>query len=232
MKRIQWLSLVTVSFAAAASLLLLAACELEGVDSVAREVGVDFSGVYDGIDPEPLVSPPNSGSRVTRLNLIQSGDQLQATDNNNYVFYGTIGESRGADSGSAQASFTLQGKTTAGQAVTIAGTLAGSGSSATMRGTWMEPGIYAIVNGDAIINQIQSNQQYTLSVTVSPSAGGSVSPSGGSYDNGDDVTLTATANSGYSFSYWSGALSGSANPSTVTISGDTSVQANFVTNSP
>jgi hypothetical protein len=42
------------------------------------------------------------------------------------------------------------------------------------------------------------------------------------------VTLTATANGGFSFLAWSGAAAGSANPTTLTMSGDKNVTANFL----
>jgi len=45
---------------------------------------------------------------------------------------------------------------------------------------------------------------YTLSISVSPSGAGSVSPSGGEYESGVQVTLTANPASGYIFDYWSG----------------------------
>jgi hypothetical protein len=53
--------------------------------------------------------------------------------------------------------------------------------------------------------------QYTLTVVVSPSAGGTVTlaPSGGVYDDGTIVTLTAMPSAGYTFDYWTGSLSGS-----------------------
>ncbi len=52
--------------------------------------------------------------------------------------------------------------------------------------------------------------QYDLTASASPSGGGSValSPSGGTYDDGTEVTVTPTANSGYLFSSWSGACTG------------------------
>ncbi len=76
--------------------------------------------------------------------------------------------------------------------------------------------------------------RYTLTLTSNPTGAGTISaspaPGGdGKYDNGTVVTLTANANSGYVFSNWSGGASGSTNPTTVTISGDTSVTANFNT---
>lgn len=44
---------------------------------------------------------------------------------------------------------------------------------------------------------------------------------------GESVTLTATPNSGYEFSSWSGDASGSTNPLTITVTGDRTITANF-----
>ena len=66
-------------------------------------------------------------------------------------------------------------------------------------------------------------RQYTL--TVSAGDGGSVSTTGGSFASGTQVSITATPNSGYSFSGWSNGST--ANPLTVTLNSNTTVTANF-----
>jgi hypothetical protein len=68
---------------------------------------------------------------------------------------------------------------------------------------------------------------YALTTTVSPSGGGSVSPAGGTYAAGSQVTLTATPASGYSFSHWGGDASGSQNPITITMNSNKSITAYF-----
>jgi len=58
--------------------------------------------------------------------------------------------------------------------------------------------------------------------------GGTVTPSGETWHNsGATVQVTATPNSGYNFSGWSGDASGTANPLTITMSGRRSVTASF-----
>ena len=66
-------------------------------------------------------------------------------------------------------------------------------------------------------------RQYTLSVSAGD--GGSVSTTGGSFASGTQVSITATPNSGYSFSGWSNGST--ANPLNVTLNSNTTVTANF-----
>ena len=68
--------------------------------------------------------------------------------------------------------------------------------------------------------------QFTLTTGVSPSGAGTITPATGKYDQGTPVTVTATANSGYQFTNWSGACSGTGS-CTVTMSSDKTVTANF-----
>jgi uncharacterized repeat protein (TIGR02543 family) len=74
-----------------------------------------------------------------------------------------------------------------------------------------------------------SQNQYTLNVTANPGAGGSVTknPNKASYVYNEQVTLTATAGSGYAFDNWNGDLSGTTNPGTLTLNGNKAVTANF-----
>jgi len=68
---------------------------------------------------------------------------------------------------------------------------------------------------------------YTLSTSISPSGAGSVSPSDGQYEEGSQVTLTATHASGYTFDSWNGDASGSSTTITITMDSDKSLTAHF-----
>ena len=69
--------------------------------------------------------------------------------------------------------------------------------------------------------------QYALSVAASPTAGGTVT-GGGTYDYGTSVPVTATANPNYHFVNWTGPVADPNSASTtVTVTGATSVTANF-----
>ena len=70
-------------------------------------------------------------------------------------------------------------------------------------------------------------QTYTLTTNASPQGAGSVSPSGGKYNPGATVTLTARPGSGYNFGYWSGSATGTSTTTTITMDSDKSVTANF-----
>jgi len=72
-----------------------------------------------------------------------------------------------------------------------------------------------------------STETYTLTIDINPSGAGSISPSGGEYESGDQITLTASPASGYTFDYWSGASSGTASTTTITMDADKTVTANF-----
>jgi uncharacterized repeat protein (TIGR02543 family) len=69
----------------------------------------------------------------------------------------------------------------------------------------------------------------TLATSAAPAGSGTVAanPSQSAYASGQQVTLTATPATGYAFSGWSGAAAGSTNPLTLTVSGNSSVTANF-----
>ena len=75
-------------------------------------------------------------------------------------------------------------------------------------------------------------QTYTLTTSISPSGAGSVSPPGGEYDSGVQVTLTASPASGYTFDHWSGSVSGTTSTITITMDSDRSLTAHFETVPP
>ena len=66
--------------------------------------------------------------------------------------------------------------------------------------------------------------QYSL--TVSAGTGGSVSTSGGTYDDGSSVSITATPNDGYEFTGWNGSSSTNSTI-TLTINSNTVIEALF-----
>ena len=79
---------------------------------------------------------------------------------------------------------------------------------------------------------------YALTANVSPGGSGTVtlepSPPAEGYVGGTEATLTAVASEGYEFDHWSGSLSGSENPITITMESEKELTANFteLTSSP
>jgi uncharacterized repeat protein (TIGR02543 family) len=70
-------------------------------------------------------------------------------------------------------------------------------------------------------------EQYTLTVNTVGQGSVTLNPPGGVYNDGTVVTLTAVPSSGWQFDNWSGDLSGSANPTTITMNANKTVTANF-----
>jgi uncharacterized repeat protein (TIGR02543 family) len=72
--------------------------------------------------------------------------------------------------------------------------------------------------------------QDTYTLTVNTEGNGSVelSPAGGSYLSGTVVTLTANADPSWTFDGWSGDLTGSTNPETITMDSNKNVTATFI----
>jgi len=72
---------------------------------------------------------------------------------------------------------------------------------------------------------------YTLTVNINPALSGSVNRTtescSGGYTAGSVVQLSGVANSGYQFGSWSGAVTGTGNPVSITMDGNKSVTANF-----
>lgn len=54
-----------------------------------------------------------------------------------------------------------------------------------------------------------------------------MSPSGGEYDEGEEVTISASANEGWVFFGWQGDQTGASNPATIVMNSDKSVTAQF-----
>jgi uncharacterized repeat protein (TIGR02543 family) len=74
-----------------------------------------------------------------------------------------------------------------------------------------------------------SATNYALSAIASPTSEGSVtlSPSGGSYTSGTNVTATAIPGNGYSFTGWSGSVTDTTNPLTIIMNSNKTITANF-----
>ena len=83
-----------------------------------------------------------------------------------------------------------------------------------------------VITQSTIVGANYSQNEFTLTVSA---ANGQVfkDPDKAAYHSGDVVKLTAVPAPGWSFGFWSGGVTGTANPVTVTITGNMSVTAKF-----
>ncbi|MDZ7716355.1 MAG: BspA family leucine-rich repeat surface protein [Balneolaceae bacterium] len=72
-----------------------------------------------------------------------------------------------------------------------------------------------------------STPQYTLTLTASPSEGGSVSPAEQVYDKGSTANITASPSQEWVFDRWEGDYSGSSSAASVTMDADKDITAIF-----
>ena len=68
---------------------------------------------------------------------------------------------------------------------------------------------------------------YTLTTQVTPEGAGTITPSSGTYDEGESVTISATSSANYNFKQWTGTGSGTVNPLTFKIISNTNITAEF-----
>jgi len=137
---------ITVAFVCSAVLL---GCNGDSAEGIVRNVGLVVEGFYVHSNPDSFLVERTSGAPVRSLNLRQSGDQLEGVDNNGILFKGTVGQVFDE----TRASFNLEGRSTSGEPASIAGTIdvEVGGTTATMRGTWIEPTLASTVFGVATV---------------------------------------------------------------------------------
>src|SRR5262245_420766 len=114
-------------------------------------------------------------------------------------------------------------RSTAGRS--LAHRLLGSPGTASVDGTFDGTTDWAVVAAEVLAASAAPPTTYTLSASSSTGGSVSLSPPGGSYSSGTTVTLTAVPLAGYTFTGWSGALTGTANPTTLLMNSNKSVSA-------
>ena len=116
--------------------------------------------------------------------------------------------------------------------IAVAPTQAGGAGTQYVFTSWSDGGAAThniTVGSSAATYTATFKTQYQLTTAASPAAGGTVTPaSGGFYDSGTAVPISASTNSGYSFPNWTGSV-GSVNSAstTVTMAASETVTANF-----
>jgi surface protein len=72
-----------------------------------------------------------------------------------------------------------------------------------------------------------STTNYQVSISASPSEGGTVSPSSGQYEEGTSLDISATTSEEYRFVEWQGDYQGTNSSATITVNSDKNIQAIF-----
>lgn len=129
-----------------AAVIAFIGCDLDSGDDVVREVGgTNISGLYTN-SGSAIISPSNSGTTITSLNIIQTGDRLEAVTNDGLVFRGTIGNLV-----NNVASYSITGTTGAGRSATLAGSIRVDSGTASLTGTWIEAGLFGTATATASV---------------------------------------------------------------------------------
>ena len=173
-------------------------CEVDSTTAVPSDNAgtiYNFSGLYSRTDSngvqQVLVFPTNqqSGVELTWLRLLQYGNVLEAYDNAGLNWSGNISSLQ-----AGTASFSLQGQTTAGQAVEITGTMDYEDQNSFMNAAWIEPTFAGSIIARATVSPAATNDS-SSSVTISPSSATiSVNGSKAFTASGGNGTYTWTQN--------------------------------------
>jgi uncharacterized repeat protein (TIGR02543 family) len=94
----------------------------------------------------------------------------------------------------------------------------------------INPSMLVIVGNMSVTATFTGQDQYFLTVTTIGSGSVSESPNQPTYTYGTIVTLTASANAGWSFAGWSGSALGTTNPTNINMTGNETVTATFTQN--
>ncbi len=193
--RLSAAAMLAWTLALAPALLALSGCETDSSNTssvVSDKAGTvyDFSGLYHGSSTNAdgssyLVFPHErqSGTKLTWMRIVQNGSSLQGYDNAGKNWHGSV--STVAD---ATARFSLEGATTAGAAVTIAGTMAYASSQSTISASWLEAGGFS--------GSFFATATVSAPSTNTPSAGLQISPSSATIATNGSRTFTASGGNG------------------------------------
>ncbi|MCW5553206.1 MAG: peptidoglycan DD-metalloendopeptidase family protein [Verrucomicrobiae bacterium] len=187
------------------------------------EVKKLVAGNWVSVDPYGWTGAGSDPYQVANINLWEGGTAL------NYTISVSASPSGGGTVGGG-------GTYAAGSSRTVTAT-ANSGYTFV---NWTEGG--SVVSSSAsytftlnanrtlVANFTSSPVNYTISVSASPGAGGTVS-GGGTYAAGSSRTVTATANSGYTFANWTegGTVVSTSASYTFTLNANRTLVANFTT---
>lgn len=172
-ERSRFSSVAAAALAAIAALAVacLSGCEVDSTNTskvVANSSGTvyNFSSLYMPSDETVafLVYPSEkqSGTKLTWMRIVQDGSSLQGYDNAGKNWNGRI---TGVED--TVANFTLDGATTAGAAVTIAGTMTYASEQSTINASWLESTGFS---GNFFARGTVSSPATNTSLTISPAS--------------------------------------------------------------
>ena len=189
-----------------AALFWTVGCDVDSTDSTTSTISdnegkiYSYAGLYMNTEEGStngygaLVFPANrqSGVKLVWLRLLQYGSVLEGYDNAGMTWAGTLTAQNGA-----VASFNLQGRTTAGASVDVAGTLSYADQQSTLDAAWIEPGFAGSIFGTATVSPIATNSPIVTNSTVT------VDPDSATLTtNGQKQVFTASGGNGsFSWSY-------------------------------
>lgn len=197
-------------------------------------------GTYSSGASVTVTATPNAG--YSFVNWTENSTQVSTSAS--YTF--TLSANRTLTANFAVTQYTVATSSNpSGGGVTAGGGTFNSGASVTVTATansgysftnWTENGTQVstsasytfTISGNRTLVANFANVQYTVTTVSSPANGGT-SSGGGTFNSGASVTVTATANSGYTFTNWteSGTQVSTSASYTFTLSGNRSLTANF-----
>ena len=193
-----------------AALLWTVGCDVDSTDSTTSTIAdnsgniYNYSGLYMNTEEGStngfgaLVFPAvrQSGTKLVWLRLLQYGSVLEGYDNAGMTWSGNLSAQNGA-----VANFSLQGQTTAGQPVDVAGSLSYADQQSTLDAAWIEPGFSGNIFATATVSPATTNSPVVTNVTGDVT----VDPDSWSFTtNGQTKAFTAGGGNGsYKWSYTS-----------------------------
>ncbi|NLD91573.1 MAG: InlB B-repeat-containing protein [Fibrobacter sp.] len=184
-------------------------------------------GVYNAI--ELIVRDKSVNAlKTTKTIKIKYAQGFTIAYNGNGNLSGTVP----IDTGKYENGATVTVKGNTGNLVKTGFTFVGWATSASGTEVYKGEETFKIGTSDVTLYAIwKQNTTYALIITSS-NGEVTISPNATVFDSGTIVTLTPAPSTGYHFAGWSGALSGTTNPATITMNSTKSVTANFEANPP
>ncbi len=196
------------------------------------KLGLDrLSGVYFDLNT-PKVATANSAATTVTMGAAETVTANFVSLTGITIQTNPAGLQFTVDGGAAQTAPQTLSLTQGTHTIAVVTAQAGMAGTLYVFGAWSDGGAAShsmTVTSSAATYTASFTTQYQLTMAVSPAGSGTMTPAtGGYYNAGTVVNLTATAASGYQFSSWSGSVAAANSAATtVTMSAAETVTANF-----